>query len=309
MATNKKKMRKNPKQNLNCQPTRCLEWRCCSFAQAEARSGALTEALAGDAHAPTLVQGCVSHKHHMWTNTLCDTMVYKPFNEVLNGILNPTFPLLVDEEHKQVTHWNRQISQAVDAYRAMLTMEENAKVIALQLSVLAEMACTCPACFGPGVSKLPNGEPKVVVESMRQKIKATDTATALKAAAEMVDPCTQAHTAANDVRGKKDWKGMTRQELQGWDAFMIKYHGLSTLYKMERNTRAMYPHTLMEWILEATAYPHQDANGKDGQKVAILFDIMGKVLRYSTKQHRPTALHVLCLYLNEKGQAETAISS
>lgn len=101
----------------------------------------------------------------------------------------------------------------------MLTLEEKATVIALQLSVLAELACICPACFGPGVSKLPNGEPDVVVcmdcnfqqrrhlaasvertpptypslfippeklESMRQKMEATDTATARKAAAEMV---------------------------------------------------------------------------------------------------------------------------
>ena len=101
----------------------------------------------------------------------------------------------------------------------MLTLEEKATVIALQLSVLAEMACICPACFGPGVSKLPNGEPDVVVcmdcnfqqrrhlaasvertlptypslfippeklESMRQKMEATDTNTAPKGAAEMV---------------------------------------------------------------------------------------------------------------------------
>lgn len=35
----------------------------------------------------------------------------------------------------------------------------------------------------------------------------------------------------------------------------------------------MYPHTLIEWILETTEYPDQDDNGKDGQKVAILYDI------------------------------------
>ncbi|KAH9814973.1 hypothetical protein DFH28DRAFT_1221503 [Melampsora americana] len=545
MATNKKKIRKNPKQNLNRRPTtdldaRCLEWRRRSRARAEARSGALREALAGDAHPPPVLKMSPSpgsplpgpdfkmndiiHNNHPDLNVYlpyinvgfdegrrqkeeeqwklkhdsmfpvflsckfktkdwadpnlalkdwkpsCNcrlqprtvdvldilsrsqveinfcacspndqvrllqagyiggspqtpraaisirlvrtyhilwkhcTQRYKPFSEALNEILDPAFPLLVDEEHKQVTHWNRQISQAVDAYRAMLTMEENSTVIALELSVLAEMACTCPACFGPGVSKLPNGEPDVVVcmdcnfqqrrhlaasvertlptypslfippervESMRQKMEATDTATAQKAAAEMVDPCTQAHTAANDVRGKKDWKGNDETGIAGMGCRHDQI--LRFINIVQSGEKAMYPHTLIEWILEATAYTDQDDNGKDGQKVAILYDIgcnirkgidrrnlfaeerakerlmfatslfhsyvhewscqleynprlnelwglsdgegmeriwaalavLVAVLRYSTKQHRLTALHFLCLHLNEKGRAQT----
>lgn len=63
----------------------------------------------------------------------------------------------------QLTQWNRQLSQAVDAYRAMLTMEETATALALKLTVLAQLACICPGCFGPGVEPLPNGEPDVMI--------------------------------------------------------------------------------------------------------------------------------------------------
>lgn len=42
-------------------------------------------------------------------------------------------------------------------------MEETATVLALKLTVLGQLAGICPACFGPGVEALPNGEPDVMV--------------------------------------------------------------------------------------------------------------------------------------------------
>lgn len=42
-------------------------------------------------------------------------------------------------------------------------MNELKNIEVLRLSPLDVLRCTCPACFGPGVSPLPNGEPDHIV--------------------------------------------------------------------------------------------------------------------------------------------------
>ncbi|KAH9816122.1 hypothetical protein DFH28DRAFT_927475 [Melampsora americana] len=185
-----------------------------------------------------------------------------------------------------ITQWNRQLSQAVDAYQAMLTMEEATTVDALKLEEVDQLACICPPCFGPGIKSLPNEQ----LEIMRQSLDSNPTQAD---SGEMVDPCTDQHTAANDIRGKKDWKGNDDTGLAGMTCChdqILRF--INIVQGGEKGLRGLNE----GWGL---------SDGEGLERIWSLLAVLVGILRYSTKQHRLTALNFLAMHINEKGRAHS----
>ncbi|KAH9822492.1 hypothetical protein DFH28DRAFT_1049759 [Melampsora americana] len=387
---------------LHCKPGRNqIELDFCSCTPNDQVRLLLAGYIGGSAQRPETAISIrlVRTFHTLWKWCI---LRYASFSEAWNEILDPAFPSFIHTQDKQITQWNRQLSQAVDAYRAMLTMEEATTVDALKLEEVDQLACICPPCFGPGIKSLPNGEPDIVVcidcnfqqrrhlaasvektlpvtpslfippeqlESMRQSIDSNPTQAD---SGEMVDPCTDQHTAANDIRGKKDWKGNDDTGLAG----MACRHDqiLRFINIVQSGEKCIYPLTLINWILKETqGLENENEDEATGKKIAILYDIgcniqkgierrnqfveerdqdrlmfgtslfhsyvhewscqllynprlnegwglsdgegleriwsllavLVGILRYSTKQHRLTALNFLAMHINEKGRAHS----
>ncbi|KAH9817108.1 hypothetical protein DFH28DRAFT_1124502 [Melampsora americana] len=127
----------------------------------------------------------------------------------------------------------------------MLTMEEATTVAALKLEeqrhhLAASVERTLPVTPSLFI-------PPEQLESMRQSLDSNPTQAD---SGEMVDPCTDQHTAANDIRGKKDWKGNDDTGLAG----MACCHDqiLRFIDIVQSREKCIYPLTLINWIVKET---------------------------------------------------------
>ncbi|KAH9808289.1 hypothetical protein DFH28DRAFT_886570, partial [Melampsora americana] len=136
--------------------------------------------------------------------------------------------------------WHRHLSSAVDAYRQMIVMAEEAIEKSLELTIKDKLAVICPPCFGPGVGRLPAGEPDHIVcldgnfQHRRHLAASIEHGDILypslfldidgvdgfrtkmgQAPNAAEDPCAASHTAADDSRGKSHWKGCDETGLMG----------------------------------------------------------------------------------------------
>ncbi|KAH9822566.1 hypothetical protein DFH28DRAFT_1181288 [Melampsora americana] len=239
--------------------------------------------------------------HIVWKHC---TLRFLPFAEALNEFLDAGNPLFLTRDGNNIREWHRTLSSAIDAYRYMVVMSEDASSRSLNLTIKDELAGICPQCFGPGVSKLPLGEPDHIicmdgnfqhrrhlaasienggiispslflppedVESLRQELSRTPRHGQGKVPwhdAE-VDSCTARHTAADDVRGKSHWKGCDETGLMGMGCRhdqCLKF--ISIIQSGEKN---IYPLALLNWLLRATEV--KEEGGEVHGSLALLYDI------------------------------------
>ncbi|KAH9811811.1 hypothetical protein DFH28DRAFT_931486 [Melampsora americana] len=240
------------------------------------------------------------------------------FSEALNKFLDEGNPLFLTKGNN-CREWHRTLSSAIDAYRQMIVMTEEAVTKSLNLTIQDKLAVICPQCYGPGVGPLPAGEPDHIVcldgnfqhrrhlaasiekggivtpslflppqamESLQAQFSQTGpTGQGAKQRAKVpwheaeVDPCAARHTAADDVRGKSHWQGCDETGLMG----MACRHDqcLRFISIIQSGEKNIYPLTLLNWLLKAT----EAREGELHESLGLLYDI-GCTLQKSIVKHK-----------------------
>ncbi|KAH9807979.1 hypothetical protein DFH28DRAFT_1088460 [Melampsora americana] len=189
--------------------------------------------------------------------------------------------------------WREPFGAAIDAYRAILLQIRTLEHQKLGLSELGILAANCPKCFGPPVGvtrpeepdlvicidgnfqhrrhaaasvEIPGAQPPrpdvfldpVAVEQMARKINWIKPKDGFE--------CTEAHTTANDARGKSYFQSMDESGLMGMAC--RHDHVLRYINLIQSGEKVHYPLALVEWLLEVL-----EKNREHSNKVGILYDI------------------------------------
>ncbi|OAV91961.1 hypothetical protein PTTG_02571 [Puccinia triticina 1-1 BBBD Race 1] len=194
--------------------------------------------------------------------------------------------------------WQRTLSSAVDAYREMLRREELLSEELLSMGPMDKLANLCPKCFGPPVPGKTENEPDYIVcldgnfQHRRHmaasveisKIKTPRLFIAPEEVKDMemsmrtevdcgqvninVDPCTEQHTAANNVRSASTWAGCDDTGIFG----MACRHDqlLRMINIVQSGEKAYYPMTMIQNILSTTK---SESNQQIPKKIGFLYDI------------------------------------
>ncbi|KAH9815164.1 hypothetical protein DFH28DRAFT_893208 [Melampsora americana] len=193
----------------------------------------------------------------------------------------------------QPRDWRAPFTAAIDAYRAILLQIrtlENQKLALSDLGILAE---NCPKCFGPPVGVTRAEEPDLVIcidgnfQHRRHAAASVEIPGAQPPRPSMfLDPaavedmackinrtkpnagfeCTEAHTTANDARGKRYFESMDESGLIGMAC--RHDHVLQYINLIQSGEKIHYPLALINWILGVL-----DSNREHTNKVGILYDI------------------------------------
>ncbi|KAH9809040.1 hypothetical protein DFH28DRAFT_907067 [Melampsora americana] len=232
------------------------------------------------------------------------TIRLAPFVEAFNEFLDAGNPLFLIPGTEQTRDLRKTFSAAVDAYREMLRLEDGLATKSLRLSPLEKLATNCPPCFGPKVTGKRPDEPDIVIcldgnfqHRRHESTSATwrgetgvipslfirpeqikkwedrmgilpNRAGSTSKKDEVIDPCSNQHTAANDIRGRQTWRGFFETGLMGMACrhdHLIKFINI-----VQTGERGYYPLAMMDWILKETG---QDQAGVEKIKLGILYDI------------------------------------
>ncbi|KAI7961430.1 hypothetical protein MJO28_001919 [Puccinia striiformis f. sp. tritici] len=182
------------------------------------------------------------HLHHiLWKHS---GLAMSPFSKSIDEFLDFANPLILISNNEEdlnfsfcTREWRRTLSLAVDAFREMLRREKLITDKLLDLGPLDWLADICPPCYGPQVPGKAAGEPDIIVcmdanfqqrrhEAASVEIPGSlktpslfvspeevlDMATSMDSALQshtqgnLIDRCSEQHTAADDVRTGKTWK-------------------------------------------------------------------------------------------------------
>ncbi|EGG03615.1 uncharacterized protein MELLADRAFT_90015 [Melampsora larici-populina 98AG31] len=201
--------------------------------------------------------------------------------------------------------WREPFTAAIDAYRAILLQIRTLENQKLALSDLGILANNCPKCFGPPVGVTRAEEPDLVIcidgnfQHRRHAAASVEIPGAQPPRPSMfLDPaavddmackinrtkpkagieCTEAHTTANDARGKSYFQAMDDSGLIGMAC--RHDHVLQYINMIQSGEKIHYPLALIKWLLEVLDNSRDHSN-----KVEILYDI-GCNLDKSTKMVR-----------------------
>ncbi|KAH9814031.1 hypothetical protein DFH28DRAFT_1083085 [Melampsora americana] len=165
------------------------------------------------------------------------------FSLALEEYLDAKNPLMLSTKTGRPREWRKPLTYAVRAHRQVLSLIRRKETEILQLSQLEQLASNCPRCFGPPVDKTPDpDEPHIILcvdgnfqhkrhlaasheipghnpeppELFMDPERVDKMAVAMAGGRgtrnpqldELVDPCTDKHTAADDIRGKRSFPGM-----------------------------------------------------------------------------------------------------
>ncbi|KAH9812739.1 hypothetical protein DFH28DRAFT_1129505 [Melampsora americana] len=205
------------------------------------------------------------------------------FVRALDEYLDAHNPLILTTRSQQPRDWRTPFSEALDAYRRIITMVREQEIQLMQLSPLDCLAANCPRCFGPPVTGTQENEPHVIVcldgnfqhrrhlaasvsipgyvpktpelflpmeqwKKMASKIRDDDNQPGEDE--ELDSPkhtCSEQHTAANDVRGKSHWSGCDDTGLLGMAC--RHDHVLQFINIVQSGEKSYYALALIEWIL------------------------------------------------------------
>ncbi|EGF97248.1 uncharacterized protein MELLADRAFT_86337 [Melampsora larici-populina 98AG31] len=177
--------------------------------------------------------------HLIWK--FCSTRL-GPFARALDEFLDAGNPLILTKTDEP-RQWHTPLYWAIDAYRQMLTMTEEALQIELNLTLIDKLAENCPRCFGPPVQNTNYPlEPDIIVcmdgnfqhrrhlsagtKQAKKPIKMPslflpeEQVNQMQARLEGLpendfQACADQHTAANDKRGNRHWGGCDETGLMG----------------------------------------------------------------------------------------------
>ncbi|KAH9815918.1 hypothetical protein DFH28DRAFT_1082161 [Melampsora americana] len=182
-----------------------------------------------------------------------------PFVEAVEEYLDPQSILLLVAGSDQTCDWRTGFSSAVDVYREMLQMRNELAHQALQLSPEGIPALTCPACFGPEVPGKREAEPNVIIcldanFQQRRHISAMKTwetkmkSTNKRKQADVIHPCSDQHTAADDIQGRHTWKSYYETGLMGMGC--RPDHILKFINIIQMGERGHFPVAMLDWLLK-----------------------------------------------------------
>lgn len=233
----------------------------------------------------------LKHHHAVWLRCAVST---QGFCEALDDTLDDDNPLIVTSKMKP-RDWRLPFTEAVNAYRAIILQIRKIEDERLQLSELEKLAVNCPKCFGPHVGEIRPKEPEVIIcldgnfqhkrhaaasvpipgfEPPRPEIFLDPKLVERKARhmagtpddADEVDPCTEAHTTANDVRGKSHFKSMDESGLLGMAC--RHDHVLKLINLIQTGEKSHLPLALVQWLLDLFSDERDVDTG-----IGILYDI------------------------------------
>lgn len=220
------------------------------------------------------------------------TMRLEPFVEAVEEYLDPRSPLVLVSGSDQTRDWRKGFSAAVDVYREMLRLREQLANKALKLSPEDILASTCPACFGPEVPGKRPSEPNVIVclDANFQQRRHTSASAAWRGESnimpslflspgevksweikmksqrqlrkELIHPCSEQHTAADDIRGRNTWKNCYETGLMGMGCrhdHILKYINI-----IQSGERGHFPVAMMDWLMKQS---------RRNYKYGVLYDI------------------------------------
>ncbi|EGG05304.1 uncharacterized protein MELLADRAFT_87955 [Melampsora larici-populina 98AG31] len=223
-----------------------------------------------------------------------------PFCQAVDEFLDAFNTLILVPSGNQPREWRKRFSCAVDVYREMIRREAELETLALKLSAIEKLASNCPRCFGPAVQGKRPAEPDVIVSldgnfqhrrhmaaSAGWRPESTITPSLFLTSKyvnkweekigvrrndvkdkteELVHPCSERHTAADDVRGAQTWSGCDETGLFGMAC--RHDHVLKFINIVQSGERGHFPVATINWMFKQL----EEANG-DQQKLAVLYDI------------------------------------
>ncbi|KAH9809097.1 hypothetical protein DFH28DRAFT_1086914 [Melampsora americana] len=229
------------------------------------------------------------YHHILWKH--CGVRL-APFVETQDEFLDPRNPLLLNPGTNQSLDWRRSFSAAVDAFREMLSLQEQMTTQALRLSPEDILASTCPPCFGPEVPGKRPSEPNAVVcldgnfqhrrhqaasamwrgESgvvptlflSPEEVKHWEIQMAKPQAdaAKVIHPCSAQHTAADDVRGGHSFRSYDETGLMGMGC--RHDHILKFINIIKSGEKGHFAVAMLGWLLKQSEHD---------RKYAVLYDI------------------------------------
>ncbi|EFP88713.2 uncharacterized protein PGTG_14679 [Puccinia graminis f. sp. tritici CRL 75-36-700-3] len=238
--------------------------------------------------------------HVLWKYS---SVAVTPFSKALDEFLDSNSPLILvnhhvsNEENLHSTRkWRRTLTSAIDAYREMLRRDELLSEEMLSTGPMDQMADICPKCFGPPVPGKEESEPDYIVcmdgnfqhrrhlaasienstlktpHLFIQPDEVKDMQTSMQNQMESnqanvnVDPCSEQHTAANDIQGASTWAACDDTGIFG---LACRHDQLLQMINIvQSGEKAYYPMTMIKHLLSKT-----DTDGNDPKKIGFLYDI------------------------------------
>ncbi|KAH9813486.1 hypothetical protein DFH28DRAFT_896366 [Melampsora americana] len=228
--------------------------------------------------------------HHILWKHCCIRLA--PFVESQDEYLDAHASLLLVTGTNKSRDWRIGFSAAVDAYREIMRLQDELTVKALRLNARDQLASICPPCFGPKVPGKRPKEPDVVVcfdgnfQHRRHKaasagwrgesgvmpalflpsenVKSWEIRMNTYRAVEkdVIHPCTQQHTAADDVRGRQTFPAYDDTGLMG----MACRHDqiLKFINIVQSGERGHFPVAMLDWLLKQS---------EEDMRYGVLYDI------------------------------------
>lgn len=243
-------------------------------------------------------------RHYHLTWRFASTPI-QPFCLALDRGLDANSPLILVDGTNEPRLWRKPFSCAMDAYRHMITMEDELLVKAMDLSQMEQLAINCSRCFGPATpieDIKPNidledrkDEPDIIVcfdgnYQQRRHLAASKEYDDIEitypslfldpkyvdewkpgslrnqGVEEPLDPCSAQHTTADDRRNASSFKGSDEFGLVGMAC--RHDHCLSFVNVVQSGEKAHFVHALLGNILSRTK-----ENDEDRKRFGILYDI------------------------------------
>ncbi|KAH9808123.1 hypothetical protein DFH28DRAFT_1088139 [Melampsora americana] len=240
-----------------------------------------------------------------------------PFCQALDEFLDAFNAMVLVAKANKPREWRKPFTSAVDAYREMIRREGELSIVVLKLTALEQLASNCPRCFGPEVPGKRPSEPDVIVsldgnfQHRRHKAASAEWRSETTVTPslflppdfieewdsrigicqngtqgnqvdqrdeELLDPCTERHTAADDVRGHHTWNGCDETGIFGMAC--RHDHILKFINIVQSGERGHFPVATIDWMLTQL----EEADG-DPKKLGVLYDI-GCNLTKSIKKER-----------------------